>query len=120
MTIQAGKSTALVGQSGFATSFIIGLIVWFYDPLMGVIVIDCRDIERISDTISKPTLEIALRVTPKMTPDVKIEDVVRLANAHKFITNFKDRDATLCGERGFHRSRALQSHVLCRRTLQVH
>ena len=44
ITIEAGKSTAVVGQSGSGKSTIISLIERFYDPLIGVVKIDGRDI----------------------------------------------------------------------------
>jgi len=44
LSIQQGKSTALIGQSGSGKSTIIALIERFYDPLAGVVKIDGRDI----------------------------------------------------------------------------
>ncbi|KAJ0735326.1 putative ABC-type xenobiotic transporter [Helianthus annuus] len=45
ISIEAGKSTALVGQSGSGKSTIIGLIQRFYDPMEGVVKVDGRDIK---------------------------------------------------------------------------
>ncbi|KAF5783018.1 putative Type I protein exporter [Helianthus annuus] len=45
ISIEAGKSTALVGQSGSGKSSIIGLIERFYDPMKGVVKVDGRDIK---------------------------------------------------------------------------
>lgn len=44
LRVQAGRSIALVGQSGSGKSTIIGLIERFYDPCKGAIYIDSRDI----------------------------------------------------------------------------
>ena len=43
LSIQPGKSTALVGQSGSGKSTIIGFIERFYDPINGVVEIDGKD-----------------------------------------------------------------------------
>lgn len=45
LRIDAGKTVALVGQSGSGKSTIIGLVERFYDPLKGTVEIDGRDIK---------------------------------------------------------------------------
>ena len=45
LRIEAGRTVALVGQSGSGKSTIIGLIERFYDPMNGSVSIDGQDIK---------------------------------------------------------------------------
>ncbi|XP_061365629.1 ABC transporter B family member 15-like [Gastrolobium bilobum] len=113
--IDAGKSTALVGQSGSGKSTIIGLIERFYDPLKGKVTIDGRDIksyhlrtlrEHIALVSQEPTLfggtireNIAYGASNKVD-ETEIIEAARAANAHDFIASLKEGYDTLCGDRG--------------------
>ncbi|KAG8384756.1 hypothetical protein BUALT_Bualt04G0151700 [Buddleja alternifolia] len=103
--IEAGKATALVGQSGSGKSTIIGLIERFYDPLRGVVKIDGRDIKtyhlrsmrkHIALVSQEPTLfagTIRQNITYGASDDideVEIIEAAKAANAHDFIAGLKD------------------------------
>ncbi|XP_015572248.1 ABC transporter B family member 15 [Ricinus communis] len=116
LKIEAGKTMALVGQSGSGKSTIIGLIERFYDPQGGSVLIDECDIKsynlrklrsHIALVSQEPTLfagTIRQNIVYGSTEDDATEAEVRkaaiLANAHEFISSMKDGYDTLCGERG--------------------
>ncbi|XP_027769615.1 LOW QUALITY PROTEIN: ABC transporter B family member 15-like [Solanum pennellii] len=117
ITIDAGKSTALVGQSGSGKSTIIGLIERFYDPLSGVVKIDGRDIrsyhlkslrKHIALVSQEPTLfrgtireNIAYGVLASEEVDEsEIIEAAKAANVHSFISALKDGYDTWCGDKG--------------------
>lgn len=115
MKIEAGKSTALVGQSGSGKSTIIGLIERFYDPLEGIVTMDGIDIRSyhlrslrnyIALVSQEPTLfngtirENIAYGAFDMTNEVEIIEAARIANAHDFIAGMKDGYDTWCGDRG--------------------
>ncbi|XP_022895346.1 ABC transporter B family member 15-like [Olea europaea var. sylvestris] len=115
INIEAGKSTALVGQSGSGKSTIIGLIERFYDPLKGVVKIDGRDIrsyhlrslrKHIALVSQEPTLfagTIRQNITYGASEDIDESEVIeaaKVANAHDFIAGLKDGYDTWCGDRG--------------------
>ncbi|KAL5974286.1 ABC transporter B member 15 [Asimina triloba] len=113
--IKAGKSTALVGQSGSGKSTIIGLIERFYDPCRGTVRIDGRDVKsyhlrslrkHIAVVSQEPTLfsgtireNIAYGMTEKVT-EMEMMEAAQAANAHEFISILKDGYDTWCGDRG--------------------
>ncbi|KAB1211633.1 ABC transporter B family member 15 [Morella rubra] len=115
ISLKAGRSTALVGQSGSGKSTIIGLIERFYDPLRGKVNIDGRDIKsfqlrslrkHIALVSQEPTL-FAGTIRENITygssdkvDEAEIVEAARLANAHDFIAGLEDGYETLCGDRG--------------------
>ncbi|RVW23912.1 ABC transporter B family member 15 [Vitis vinifera] len=115
INIDAGKSTALVGQSGSGKSTIIGLVERFYDPLQGSVKIDGKDIrsyhlrvlrKHIALVSQEPTLfagtireNIAYGASDKVD-ESEIIEAARAANAHDFIAGLKNGYDTWCGDRG--------------------
>ncbi|KAK7293231.1 hypothetical protein RJT34_16094 [Clitoria ternatea] len=130
--IEAGKSTALVGQSGSGKSTIIGLIERFYDPLDGVVTIDGVDIKsynlkslrkHIAVVSQEPALfggtireNIAYGTCEKVDESEMIE-AARAANAHDFIASLKDGYETWCGEKGVQLSGGQKQRIAIARAI---
>lgn len=132
ITIEAGKSTALVGQSGSGKSTIIGLVERFYDPLKGSVKIDGRDIrsyhlrvvrKHIALVSQEPTLfagtireNIAYGASDK-TEESEIVEAARAANAHDFIAGLKNGYDTWCGDRGVQLSGGQKQRIAIARAI---
>lgn len=131
--IEAGKSTALVGQSGSGKSTIIGLIERFYDPLRGVVKIDGVDIKsyhlrslrkHIALVSQEPTLfagtirqNIAYGASSEEVGESEITEAAKAANAHDFIAGLKDGYDTWCGERGLQLSGGQKQRIAIARAI---
>nr|CAB3450025.1 unnamed protein product [Digitaria exilis] len=131
LSIMAGKSTALVGQSGSGKSTIIGLIERFYDPINGTVSIDGRDIRsynlqalrrRIGLVSQEPTLFAGtirenIMLGEGTASEAEVEDAARAANAHGFIAGLKDGYETWCGDRGAQLSGGQKQRVAIARAI---
>uniref|UniRef100_A0A0E0G346 Multidrug resistance protein n=1 Tax=Oryza nivara TaxID=4536 RepID=A0A0E0G346_ORYNI len=131
LSIQPGKSTALVGQSGSGKSTIIGLIERFYDPIRGSVKIDGRDIKAYNlralrrhiglvsqePTLFAGTIRENIVYGTETASEVEIEDAARSANAHDFISNLKDGYDTWCGERGVQLSGGQKQRIAIARAI---
>ncbi|OAY25782.1 ABC transporter B family member 15 [Manihot esculenta] len=130
--IEAGKSTALVGQSGSGKSTIIGLIERFYDPIRGTVKIDGRDIKSyhlrslrkyIALVSQEPTLfagtirENIVYGTSDKNDESEIIEAAKAANAHDFITGLKDGYDTWCGGRGVQLSGGQKQRIAIARAI---
>ncbi|XP_004954680.4 putative multidrug resistance protein [Setaria italica] len=131
LSIQPGKSTALVGQSGSGKSTVIGLIERFYDPLMGIVEIDGRDIKTYNlralrkhiglvsqePTLFAGTIRENIVYGTEIASEEEIENAARSANAHEFISSLKDGYDTWCGERGVQLSGGQKQRVAIARAI---
>ncbi|KAL6957030.1 ABC transporter B member 15 [Sarracenia purpurea var. burkii] len=132
MKIEAGKSTALVGQSGSGKSTIIGLIERFYDPLRGAVKIDGRDVRsyhlrslrnHVALVSQEPTLfagSVRENITYGASDKVDESEIVeaaKVANAHDFITGLKDGYDTGCGDRGLQLSGGQKQRIAIARAI---
>jgi len=112
--IRPGQTVAIVGQTGSGKSTLTQLINRTYDATYGKVLIDGRDVKEwdltgLRSQISKIEQDIFLFSrsiaeniafgTPNATKE-QIEQAAREAQAHDFITSFKDGYNTLVGERG--------------------
>ncbi|XP_021771129.1 ABC transporter B family member 15-like [Chenopodium quinoa] len=132
INIEAGKSSALVGQSGSGKSTIIGLIERFYVPLKGSVKIDGRDIQtynlrslrkHIALVNQEPSLfadtirgNIAYGASDEID-ESEIIEAAKAANAHDFISGLKDGYDTWCGDRGVQLSGGQKQRIAIARAI---
>ncbi|VAH01978.1 unnamed protein product [Triticum turgidum subsp. durum] len=115
LTIQSGKTVALVGQSGSGKSTAISLLQRFYDPDAGHILLDGVDIQKFQVrwlrqqmglVSQEPALfndTIRANIAYGKEGEATESDIVsaaQLANAHKFISSLQQGYGTVVGERG--------------------
>ncbi|KAK9061737.1 hypothetical protein SSX86_018920 [Deinandra increscens subsp. villosa] len=132
INIEAGKSTALVGQSGSGKSTIIGLIERFYDPMKGVVKIDGRDIKSyhlrtLRKSMALVSQEPALFASTireniifgayKEVSESEIVEAAKAANAHDFIAALKDGYDTWCGNQGVQLSGGQKQRIAIARAI---
>lgn len=113
-TVQPGQTVAIVGQTGSGKSTLTDLINRTYDATSGRILIDGVDvrewnlaqlrgqISRIEQDVflfSRSVRENIAFGAPN-TPFEQIEQAAKEAQAHDFVTSFKDGYDTVVGERG--------------------
>jgi ATP-binding cassette subfamily B protein len=116
--VKPGRTVAIVGQTGSGKSTIIKLLNRTYDATEGQVVVgqhDVRDwnlealrrqvsiIEQDVYLFSRTIAENIAFGCPEAT-QAEIEEAAKAAQAHEFITSFKDGYDTVVGERGARRS----------------
>lgn len=114
LTIQKGKTIALVGASGAGKSTLVDLIPRFHDVTSGEILVDgvnvkdCKldDLRRLIGVVNQDPIlfndtiynNITLG-TGGATPE-RVEEAARIAHAHDFIQQKKEGYETSVGDRG--------------------
>ncbi|KAF5189418.1 Abc transporter b family member [Thalictrum thalictroides] len=114
LRIRAGQSQALVGASGSGKSSVIALIERFYDPVVGKILIDGKDIRRLN--LKSLRLKIGLvQQEPALfassifeniaygkdgATEAEVIEAARAANVHGFVSGLPNGYKTPVGERG--------------------
>jgi len=112
--VNPGDRVGVMGSTGAGKSTLISLLVRFYDPSSGAILIDGTDIRdfRLADyraqfgiVLQEPvlfstTIAENIRYGRPGATEGEIIAAARAANAHDFILNAKDGYDTLVGERG--------------------
>jgi subfamily B ATP-binding cassette protein MsbA len=114
ISIEKGKTVALVGPSGGGKSTLMDLIPRFHDPLSGSIKIDGQDyrdltvesIRRQMGTVNQESILFNDTIFNNIAfakPEASEEEVIaaaKIANAHEFILHTEEGYQTSVGDRG--------------------
>ena len=129
--VKSGETIALVGSSGSGKSTIASLILRFYDPQGGEIIIDGRNSRDIPLTELRKQIAIVpqdvilfagtirdniLYGNPACS-EAEVEEAARKANAYDFIESFPDKFNTLVGERGIQLSGGQRQRIAIARAV---
>ncbi|KAK4286055.1 hypothetical protein QN277_002666 [Acacia crassicarpa] len=131
LKVEAGKTVALVGQSGCGKSTIIALIERFYDPVNGTVCIDEQDIKSYNlrelrshiglvsqePTLFGGTIQENIVYGKENATEAEMRKAADLANAHEFISGMKDGYETYCGERGVQLSGGQKQRIALARAI---
>jgi ATP-binding cassette subfamily B protein len=128
---RAGQRIALVGPSGAGKSTLVSLLLRFYEPDSGRILIDGRDAKEYdlhalrSQTAVVPqdvllfggSIGENIAYGKPGATQAEIEEAARQANAHDFITAFPEGYETRVGERGVQLSGGQRQRVAIARAI---
>ena len=126
-----GKTLALVGPSGSGKSTTVQLIQRFYDPDMGTVLLDGKDLRDLNlqwlrrnigvvsqePVLFGTTIAENIRYGREGVTQEEIEAAAKAANAHNFIMSLPDKYDTLVGERGAQMSGGQKQRIAIARAL---
>lgn len=131
LRVSSGESMAVVGPSGSGKSTLISLIMRFYDPISGAVLIDGRDIRTLN--LRSLRLKIGLvQQEPALFSNTVYENIkygnvgaseievlkaAKAANAHGFISRMPQGYETQVGERGVQLSGGQKQRVAIARAI---
>ena len=113
-SIEPGQRVAIVGPTGAGKTTLVSLLVRFYDPQQGRILIDGIDIRRLTLASMRAQISLVLQEPLLFSGTVadnirygrleagmeEIIDAAKAANAHDFISRLPEGYETELGERG--------------------
>ncbi|GAX42407.1 ABC transporter, transmembrane region [Tolypothrix sp. NIES-4075] len=131
LTIERGQMVALVEASGSGKTTMADLLVRFYDPTAGKILIDKVDLRQYQlaslrsqlAVVSQDTFIFNTSVRDNIAyglenvDDAAIEEAARLANAWEFILDMPEKFATKLGDRGVRLSGGQRQRIAIARAL---
>ncbi|GAV56723.1 ABC_tran domain-containing protein/ABC_membrane domain-containing protein [Cephalotus follicularis] len=131
LKVSAGKSLAIVGESGSGKSTVISLVLRFYDPISGTVLIDESDIKtlnlrslrrKISLVQQEPalfstTIYENIKYGNNEASEIEILKAAKAANAHTFISMMPEGYQTHVGDRGVQLSGGQKQRVALARAI---
>lgn len=131
LDIQAGQTVAIVGPSGAGKSTVFQLLLRFYDPMQGRIVLDGVDTRKMSLGALRQRIGIVpqdavifsssamenIRYGQPMATDAEVLAAAQSAFAHEFITALPDGYNTFLGERGLRLSGGQRQRIAIARAM---
>jgi ATP-binding cassette subfamily B protein len=131
LPIEAGKSLALVGPSGAGKSTVFELLLRFYDPQQGRILLDGRDIRELGLQQLREHIALVPQQPALFTGDVRyniaygkpeasdeeITAAARAAHAHDFISMLPEGYASHLGEQGVRLSGGQRQRIALARAI---
>ncbi|GLJ54828.1 hypothetical protein SUGI_1177560 [Cryptomeria japonica] len=129
--IPAGKTVALVGNSGCGKSTVISLLQRFYDPFKGKVLIDGIDIKELELRFLRRNVGLVaqepclfatsigdnIRVGKWDASIDMIEQAATQGNAHSFISGLPDKYETQVGDRGMQLSGGQKQRIAIARAI---
>ncbi|MCU1728701.1 ABC transporter transmembrane domain-containing protein [Pseudomonas sp. 7P_10.2_Bac1] len=114
LTINAGETLALVGPSGAGKSTLFDLLLRFYDPQQGQILLEGRPIQQLdphdlrhcfalvsqTPALFFGSVEDNIRYGNPQASDAQVEAAARIAHAHEFILQMPQGYKTHLGDGG--------------------
>lgn len=130
-TIYPGEIVALVGASGAGKSTFMNLLLRFYDPQQGKVLIDDQDISKVTLRSLRQQIAIVPQETILFSGTVaaniafgktnidraEIEKAAKVANAHDFIMALPQQYDTWVGERGVNLSGGQRQRIAIARAV---
>lgn len=131
LAIPKGNHVALVGASGSGKSTIVSLLLRFYDPIHGSILIDGRDLRSLTQASWRAQIGVVFQDTILFHTSIlenirlgntgasrrEIESAAQAAEIHDFITSLPYGYETTVGERGSQLSGGQRQRIAIARAL---
>lgn len=131
LQIEAGSKVAFVGPSGAGKSSVLALLLRFYDPVVGKVLIDGKDLREYNLRWLRTQIGLVQQEPLLFNSSIRdnicygnngaseseIVEVAREANIHEFVSNLPNGYNTVVGEKGCQLSGGQKQRIAIARTL---